>query len=688
MVPEVFIPLEEAARLESVGYDTIKKRIQRAPERFNTQFSLPDSGGRERVLVALSSLTATARKAYKAAQRVDGAAIATEGRAAGEAPWYVEVDLNWYIEGHRQEYLQMVELADKVQEFLAYADGRERTAYANEFATELGISQRTLYRYGEAVLEASAWALRMEQDTGYGYEYYQALALCRKPKDVNTFPSLPPEQRALIENIWFNKDFARNHGTVEMLYDAFEIEAHKRGWAEWPSVKTVGRYVKYLEEKKCGATVRHWAANGTREWKNEKMLKGQRDTRYLEVMGIVQADAHTFDCWVQITQSNGKVAAVRPMMVAFIDIKSRRILGDVMCVTSNMQTVKQALLKLVYQDAGSVPKMLMIDNGKDFTGKDMTGQDRNEHEFQLMCDAEFEGFYRSMGIQRWHRSKPFQPYDKAYIERSFGTVCRKFVRWMGSYTGTLTGSTTEAKVKKDIPKLLERGKLLTMEEFYAQWTYWKTEKYEQRQHGGLKAAGETYTTPAAMWEHGPRYFKAAPPWEMAQVLLMRSEIAAVTNQGIRRWNTLFTASELGPYIGQKVGIKYDPNDMARLHVYDKDGNKICVATSAELLKFEPELCQKELTEHMHRQAQQFKLVREAQAYYTTPYEARQPDPNRTPAVVSSLNLAIEGKGQKAIALPTDKEARAEIRQAARRKSSNDYFIAKAQDAIKKLEEIG
>ena len=50
------------------------------------------------------------------------------------------------------------------------------------------------------------------REDGQCRDYFRALALCRKPKEADTFPSLTPEQRALIENIWFDKQFAPGFG--------------------------------------------------------------------------------------------------------------------------------------------------------------------------------------------------------------------------------------------------------------------------------------------------------------------------------------------------------------------------------------------------------------------------------------------------------------------------------------------
>ena len=70
---------------------------------------------------------------------------------------------------------------------------------AGALAARLGISLGTLYRHGQSVMEANAWALRLEQADGHARDYFRTLALCRKPRERATFPSLTPEQRALDE---------------------------------------------------------------------------------------------------------------------------------------------------------------------------------------------------------------------------------------------------------------------------------------------------------------------------------------------------------------------------------------------------------------------------------------------------------------------------------------------------------
>ncbi len=691
---EAFVTLEEAAELENISYKGMASRIQRNPQSFKTKNEARD-GGKDRVLVALSSLSKKARRGHKEKMNIDGRDVVIDQRANEETPWYIDIDLNWYIEKFSKQYYQAVELGRQMQEFLDYNEG-DRTAFADEYAEKLGISQRTLYRYSQAYLEAAAWAMKLQKEDGNNYDFFKVLSLCRKPKESHTFPSLTAEVRAYIENVWFDNNFAANAGTVEMLYMKLEEVAELRGW-DYPSYQTVSRYINYLMEEARGKNAHFLAAKGSREYKNKVMVKGSRDTKSLPVMGLVQGDEHTFDCWVAYTHPNGKVTAIRPKLVAWIDTRSRTILGDVMCLNANSQILKQSLLKMIYGQPGGVPQWLLIDNGKDYTAETMTGRKRNQrHDDDLSFDSETQGFYRSIGIQDDMRSIPYQPWSKAQIERFFGTVCSTFTKWMFSYTGTLTGSKTAAKIKKDVPKMLERGELLTMEEFYEKWEQWRDEKYHQKEHGGLKRQKEKYRSPIELFMKAEeKYYKPAPPKSYASILMMKAERVHVYNIGIRKFGYEYRAQELVNYIGEKVDIKFDPEDVTRLYVYTREGKKICEAVSQELLMIAPKVQQKALEEHMKMQKRQYKDDKDLLDYYTTPLEERVAQYNNAPGeVVGADDLMIKGKGKnidKIVALPQDKQFGTELKdKKAKQKQEfdNEFFNKKAQDALSKLRLLG
>lgn len=683
-MPDVFIPMKEAAELEGVKYGTFAQRVARNPKQYKTKTQPQEGGGKDQVMIAVASLSPKGRKAWRAAQKVDGRDVIIEKRTDA-APWYVDADLNHFIEGHKKAFYEAVELAARVQDFIDY-EGPDRTAYAERYALGLGVSLPTLYRYVDNVLKANAWALKLEREDGQNRDYFRALALCRKPKEKATFPSLTDEQRAVIENIWFDRRFAANLGTIEMLYEKFEEIAEGREWESYPSIKTVARYVKHLMDAPGAESARYLAANGSREWKNKKMLKARRDATSLKVMEYVVGDEHTFDIWVQWTAPNGKIKAVRPKLVAWMDMRSRAIIGDVICVNANGDTLKESLVKMLYSHPGGVPRILHIDNGKDYTGQAMTGQSRKKRNIEFAFDAETVGFYQSIGIEEVGRSLPYQPWDKP-IERFFSTVCSKFSKWFESYTGTLTGSKTYAKRQKDVDGMLERGELLTMEEFYELWATWKETKYHTREHRGLKDAGEKWTTPIEVFENGDRFEKAAPPREYAAMLLMKADSARVYNYGINKFGTVYADSELGKYIGQRVGIKWDIDDVTRLYVYDEEGRKICEAVSAELLAFGPHCSQAALEKHLREQRRQERDIREFLEERTRPFELRGEEGGRPSEAVGMIDLTIKAeRPQKVIALPNDKEFRAEVAASkTKKKASGDEFLGrKADDALARL----
>ena len=688
---DVFIGLEEAAAFEGITYKGLTSRISRNPQQFKTKTQPREGGGKDQVMISVASLSAKGRKAWKAAQKVDGRDVIIDKRTDA-APWYVGADLNHFIEGdggkRKKAYYEAVELAARIQDFIDY-DGPDRTAYAERYALGLGVSLPTLYRYVDNVLKANAWALKLEREDGQNRDYFRALALCRKPREKATFPSLTDEQRAVIENIWFDRRFAANLGTLEMLYERFEEIAQGRGWEDYPSIKTVARYVKHLMDSRGAASARYLAANGSREWKNKMMLKGRRDATSLKVMEYVVGDEHTFDLWVQWTAPNGKVKAVRPKLVAWMDMKSRAIIGDVACIDANSQTLKESLVKMLYTTPGGVPHILHVDNGKDYTAQTMTGQSRKKRNIEFEFDAETVGFYQSIGIEEVGRSLPYQPWDKP-IERLFSTVCSKFSKWFESYVGTLTGSKTYAKRQKDVAAMLERGELLTMEEFFDLWTKWKNEKYHTRKHGGLKEAGEKWLTPIEMFENGPRYEKAAPPREYAAMLLMKADTARVTNQGITKFGVLYTDYELCFWKDKKVKIKWDIDDVSKLYVYDLEGHKICEAVSAEVLGFGEKCSQAALEKLMRDQKRQYRESVEALEDFTTPYEVRI-EQGRPSDAVGKLDLMIgHAPSSKVIALPTDKEYRGEVAAQSRKKRSgagDEFLASKAGDALARLRAI-
>lgn len=686
---EAYVTLGEAAELEGIGYDTMQKRVKRSPEKFHVTMEQRDSGGKELVMVAVASLSKKARTAWKEREKLKtgGEAPVQETEKKTEPPWYVGEDLDWFIQNHSREWYTAMELGNIVREFMEY-DEKGRTEYAEAFARErLGKGKRTLYRYTKTYMEAEAWADKLHKEDGGNYDFFKVLCLCRKPKEAGTFPSFTPEVRQAIKNIWFNAEFAQNQGTKEMLYDKLNLLKNINKWEKIPSYQSVVRYINYLMNDENMRNAWYLASRGTREYKNKILVKGSRDTKSLKVMQIVMGDEHTFDCWVAYTHPNGKVTAVKPHLAAWIDMRSRAVMGDVMCKDANSDILKQSLLKMMYSEPGGIPEYLYIDNGKDYTAKTMTGRSRNDRS-GMDFDNETKGFYKSIGIKDDHRALPYEPWSKAQIERFFGTVCSQFTKWFISYTGTLTGSKTFAKVNKDVRGMIERGELMSLEEFYQAWSQWLHEVYMVKRHEGLRKAGEEWQTPLSCFENAERYEKAVPPKSYATMLMMKSEKRRVSNIGIKLMDKEYRSDELCDFIGQTVDIKYDPQDMGTIYVF-QNGRKVCEAYCQELLQIAPKVPQKALEDHLKRQRRQQKRDKERLEEARIPFEQLNEQYVGFSEVTGGIDLMKGAKQQKAkvVQMPDDRTYKNGFRPSSRREQpeeENEYINKKAEDALKAL----
>ena len=108
---EAYITLEEAARLEGVSYNTLKSRTRRG--KLKTKNETRESGGKDIILVKVNSLSKQARNAYREQERLkalaaDSSDIQEEQKK--EQPWYVDTDIDWYMEQYKERFYKAMEL--------------------------------------------------------------------------------------------------------------------------------------------------------------------------------------------------------------------------------------------------------------------------------------------------------------------------------------------------------------------------------------------------------------------------------------------------------------------------------------------------------------------------------------------------------------------------------------------------
>lgn len=669
------VTLAEAAELEGIEYNSMVIRAGR--NNLGIHGETAENGGRATVLINVSDLSEEAQKKYF--RRKKDAEL-RERREAEDVPWYVGISLDRYMAKYSKEYHKKCAVAAELDKYnsLKKEYPKETTEFAEEFAAEhLQVSGRQLRRLLSAYNEGCKWAELMSPEGNY--DYYRILALCRRPQ-TGKGTKLTEEMKAELNRLWSSELYHKNLQNFTTLYEEFTEGLSDAEFI--PSYRTCLKYIRNLEYEY--GNVHTLLKSGVRGFRHDNMMKMKRDTGALEVLELVQGDAHTFDTWVEYTGPTGKKTAIRPYLVGFIDTRSRALVGWGVCVVPNAEVIKQVIIHMIYDKSGSdisgVPKVLYLDNGKDFTAQTLTGHPRTER-FELDCNL--KGFYGACGIEEYKRALPYTPWSKAQIERFFGTLCDQFSKKFKAYTGTLTGSRTDAKVQKDIKEMLRRGELPTLTEFTAEFEKW-LDRYHNKVHSGLKDQGEPEPTPYKVFMNAPRYEKAAPPYEYALTMLGKCEERRVTNVGINVNGLLYSNSELGRYINERVTVRYHDIDKSFICVYNSvSGELICRAYTYEYMPINSAAEEDAAArlKHYKEQSHQLKQTREDLERLKAGYEKGMCLPGLSDAP------------QRVVAIPQDSQFVARAIRAAEepkraRYENNDFIKGQAAKAIERLKKLG
>jgi transposase InsO family protein len=277
-------------------------------------------------------------------------------------------------------------------------------------------------------------------------------------------------------------------------------------------------------------------------------------------------DNHTFNVFVRRDENDGSL--IRPHLTAFIDARSRKLMGWHLTENPNSQATIYALRRGIR--AFGKPANIYADNGREFTAHDVGGRGyrkkKSSPEDEPTILKNLDIGFRTAIVEN-ARAKP--------IERAFRTYDEQFSRLFESYTGRNILEKPDA-----LEKAVKRAdRLPTMEEFARMVDVWVTERYNNAPHRGEGMGG---LSPNEVYE------KYAPPKrEVAEdelnLLLMRwSNKLKVGKNGVTLtlWGKKLQYSGLelwSGHFGEYVYVRYDPEDMSKARIYNLDEVFICEA---------------------------------------------------------------------------------------------------------------
>jgi len=296
---------------------------------------------------------------------------------------------------------------------------------------------------------------------------------------------------------------------------------------------------------------------------------------------------------------------IRPWITAWIDWRTRRIVGWHLSDAPNSQTILSAFRMGMLDEANhGGPSIVWIDNGKDFDsyvfhGRTKRDRKREQRERMLRKDrfikremgrlAKIEGGVRvnekrAAGVFGLldidpHFANPYNHKGKGRIERWFGTLHALFDKRFKTYCGPTIDQKPEdlEKVLKKQPHNIPTFETVKneLEAFIAQ--------YNATVKNRKGAEGLSPDQAMATLPHTKR--PSADPEALRRCLAMWHRPVKVTRNGVtlKVGTVSYTYGSHDPALRplkgtkQAVHVSYDPNDMRQCEVYDENMRHICTA---------------------------------------------------------------------------------------------------------------
>ena len=298
-------------------------------------------------------------------------------------------------------------------------------------------------------------------------------------------------------------------------------------------------------------------------------IKG--DPTRFESMEMITSDHHNWDLFVS---HKGKI--FRPWSTVFTDRRSRKVLSWSHSFYPSTVSITEALYGVVVNFG--CPKIIHIDNGKDYRGQILNGKTEIIKEIgndgmPEESQVEVQGIFAALGCKVIF-ALPYHGQSKD-IERAFGTFAGDFAKEFPTYAGSNTVTRPE-DVKlfhRRIGKLEKKEVVITFEAFKAAFAayieYWNA----TWKHSGTGMEGRS---PNEVFYENWRTRRDVPA-EYLELAFAETTKRKVLRNGITIDGVMYSSPELCRYTGTWALVKRTFSDMKKALVFSPEGKFLCYA---------------------------------------------------------------------------------------------------------------
>lgn len=286
----------------------------------------------------------------------------------------------------------------------------------------------------------------------------------------------------------------------------------------------------------------------------------------LEVNEVWVADAHTFDV---MTIDNGTEKIHRLTVVAFADVRSRRIVGWHITNNTSSEAVLMALRKGILKFG--IPRFIYVDNGTEFLCFDIGGRGHRSRKKDEGVHIP-PGVFARLGIQMWNAQ--VRNAKAKIIERIFREFKENFSRLVLGFCG---GNPLEKPEK--LKKILKTRKGMILDSsFIDAFGTFVEGMYNETPSNGLGMYGRC---PIEVYEQELVEKRVAKADDLNLMLMRSTRMQKVGRKGVYieicgeklyYWTPEFVFN----YSGRKeVYVRYDPDDLSEVRVYTEKDEYLC-----------------------------------------------------------------------------------------------------------------
>ena len=371
-------------------------------------------------------------------------------------------------------------------------------------------------------------------------------ALTDRPGRGRRGPLTEPAMRDCVE--------ALIHGHGPHLTASHVVRVLKARYGHAPSPRAVQRWLRV------------WRADAA----NARALSavsdpdGHRSRRAPALGSMTQAVMRLNQVWeLDSTPADVMCADGRHAIVGALDVWSRR--GRLLVVPVSRATAICALLRRCLIDWG-VPETVRTDGGRDYT---------SAHLARVLAD---------LGVSH-DICPPYTPEAKPFVERFLGTVTRDLFAFLPGFTGHNVAERRKLEARKSMAARRGAdgratfGVDLTAADLQTRCDLWCTAIYGRRAH---RDPGESPWARARSWTGETRRIAD----ERALDPLLAAPVAGggrrtIGKCGISVGRVRYIAAAFGAHVGERVDVRLDASDPARLFVFRPTGEFLCVAEDPE-----------------------------------------------------------------------------------------------------------